>query len=718
MSSSLFSSSWYRAGTLRPRLRKQASFSRHVYRGETWYVLQDLATGKFMRLNPAAHRVVVLMDGQRTLEDIWRHACLHLGDEAPTQDELLQLLGQLHQANVLLTDRRPDLYEIGERGRKSRQQKLKQYLANPLALKLPLFDPDRLLTHLSALIPYGTVKWLLLVWLALVCTGIVGAAMHWNELTADIASRVFTSENMLLLALVFPILKALHELGHGIAIKRAGGSCHEMGLMFLIFLPIPYVDASQATGLPDKRLRMLIGLAGMMAELAVASVAVWLWSWASPGLPKAVLHQVILLAGVTTVLFNANPLLRFDGYYVLADWLEIPNLATKANSYIGFLINRHLFGVQEAAKPPQLTPRESRWLLFFAISSFVYRIFITVAIVLLLAGQFFFIGVLLALWATYGMLGVPLLKHLKYLAGDGTLDGHRRRAWLVTGSGVAVVMLFLFFVPTPSWTMAEGVIWMPEESRLRAPVACFGERVLVKPGTRVAPNTPLLACAEPEIDAQIARYQAEIAEVQQRMMLADTEERVRAQILQSEMRYAQARLEDLRVRQAAMIIQSSHAGQFVMFSPGDFPGRYLQRGDVVGYVLDPGRFTLLAVIPHGEVNLVRKRTVRVELRSADAPTVKLLARVVREVPAASTELPSLAFSLQGGGEIGLDPHSDPSGAAKSLTPLFQVELAFSGDGVPQTLGNRVYVRFVHYPEPLAQQWYRSLRQVFLKHFEV
>ena len=143
MTSALFSSSWYRVAELRPRLRRQARIVPHTYRGQRWYVMQDLASGRVLRFNPSAYRVLALMDGVRSLDEIWQSACLTLGDQAPTQDEILGLLTQLHQANVLLTDRKPDLGELAERGQRLRSTRLKQYLANPLSLKLPLFDPDR-----------------------------------------------------------------------------------------------------------------------------------------------------------------------------------------------------------------------------------------------------------------------------------------------------------------------------------------------------------------------------------------------------------------------------------------------------------------------------------------------------------------------------------------------------------------------------------------------
>lgn len=714
--STLFSGAWYRVADLRPRLRRQARISRHTYRGELWYVLQDQGTGRFQRLNPAAYRVVALMDGERTLEEIWRNVCLTQGDEAPTQDEILQVLSRLHQANVLISDRRPDLGEMEERRAKTHLAKIKQYFANPMSLKIPLIDPDAFLTAMVRAMP-GSISFWVFVWAIVVGLGAAGAVYQWKALTGDLASRVFHVDNVLLMALAFPLLKAIHEIGHGLAIKAFGGACREMGVMLIVFLPIPYVDASQSTALRDKRQRMLVGAAGMMIETAVASVALLLWDWAQPGLAKAFLHQLVVLAGITTIVFNLNPLLRFDGYYILADWLEIPNLAQKSNQYVGYLAQRYLFAVEDLTRP-RMTPREPAWLLFYAVGSFAYRMLIAVTIILFVAGKFFFIGVLLAVWAGWSMLLRPLSTALGHLARSPQLEARRGRAWSVTLGLAAVAVAVVCLVPAPSWTSTEGVIWTTENARLRAAHPCFGEAVLAVPGERVAKGRPLVRCEDPELVAQIRRTQAAMAELDVRLRHAVRNERVNIQVVTASMEHTRRELDELSARHASMTIASPHDGIFVMPSPMDFPARFLARGEVVGYVIAPSHLTLLTVVPQGEADLVRRDTERVELRAVGDVWRSIHARVEREVPAATQDLPSPALSLAGGGTIGLDPNVRTDQEARALTPLFQFELSFEGEALPGTLGRRVFVRFEHGAEPLAQQWYRQLRQMFLKRFTV
>ena len=332
MSDTLYSPSWYRVADLKPRLRRHLQIRRHRYRDETWYVLQDYAAGKAHRLNPVSYYLVGLMDGTRSIQQIWDLALDKLGDEVPTQEEIIRLFGELHAADVLQCDIPPEAAELQQRFEKQQRRELMQRFMNPMALRFPLLDPERFLTStLSA------VRWLFtpagfLLWLAVIALAAVQAGLHWEELSRDVTDRVLAPSNLLLLFFVFPVVKALHELGHGYAVKRWGGEVHEMGVMLLVLMPVPYVDATASWEFREKSRRMVVGAAGMMVELFVAAFALFLWIALEPGLLRAVMYNVMLIAGVSTVLFNGNPLLRFDGYYIFADWLEIPNLASRSKS--------------------------------------------------------------------------------------------------------------------------------------------------------------------------------------------------------------------------------------------------------------------------------------------------------------------------------------------------------------------------------------------------
>lgn len=713
--SSLFSASWYRTAELVPRLRTQARIFRHVYRGEVWRVVQDQSSGKFLRLNAQAYRILTLMDGRRNLEQIWQLACETMGDDVPGQDEILQLMTQLHNAGVLVTGQVPDLDELQQRTRESRRTRIKQYLSNPLALRIPLVDPDRLLGKMVGWVPHWMRPVILALWALLIAFGGWLAFVHWEGLTADVGQLVFTPEYVLTLLLVFPIVKAIHELGHGIAIKMFGGQCHEMGVMLLVMMPVPYVDASHATGFISKYQRMIVGAAGMMIELALAAVALWVWTWTEPGLLRVFLHDVVILAGVTTIVFNINPLLRFDGYYILSDWLEIPGLGHKANQYLGYLCKRYLLRIRRGLQPPRTTPREPAWLTTYAIASFCYRMVLVFTIVMFVATQFFVIGIILALWAIYMMLLLPLIKLVKNILNDPLIMERRLRLYSIVLLSVGGLTGGLVFMPIPSATLAEGVVWMPEQSRIRAPQACFVREVL-RPQGMVVEGQPLIRCEDDILPTRRDVLELRAQELQARRVIAQRTDRVEARLIEEELRSVQTQLTDLNQRIARFTLSAPMDGRFVVPGSSDLVGRWFQRGEVVAHIIDPARYTVISAVPQMSIDRVRADSQRIRLRPVDNIEREVSAHVLRAVPSATRRLPSMALALQGGGEIGIEPGQQEPMA---LDPLFLLELqADSEQPISTTLGGRVYTRFEHTPEPLAMQWYRILRDLFIRKFGV
>ena len=243
MAESIFSPSWYRVANLKPRLRLHTEIHRHEYRDELWYVLQDRNSGRYHRFTPAAYLVISLMDGERSVQEIWDLACVRLGDDVLTQDEMIGLLAQLHRANVLRGDTPTNVTELAERSARDKTRQRWMRVINPLALRLPLLDPDRFLAILMPFVrPLFSWAGALLIAMVVGYAGLL-AVGHWPELTNNIGERVLATESLLLLLIAYPLIKALHELGHGLAVKHWGGEVHDMGVMLLVFRPFGVGDA-------------------------------------------------------------------------------------------------------------------------------------------------------------------------------------------------------------------------------------------------------------------------------------------------------------------------------------------------------------------------------------------------------------------------------------------------------------------------------------------
>jgi putative peptide zinc metalloprotease protein len=715
MPDNLFSDSWYRVRDLTPSLRSHAQIGRQIYRDEVWFVLRDTANQRYHRFSPAAQTVIDSMNGQRTVDEIWRLATEVLADEAPTQDELIQLLGQLHQADVLRADVTPDTAELFERGNKQASKKRRGRWLSPFAIQIPLIDPDRFLTKTM---PYARplLGWLgAVLWLAVVIPALVLAATHWADLTNNFLDRVLSPQNLLVIWLVFPLLKVLHEFGHGYAAKNFGGEVHDMGIMFLVFSPVPYVDASSSWAFASKYRRALVGAGGMLVEVFIAALALYLWLAVEPGAVRSIAYNIIVIGGATTILFNANPLLRFDGYYILSDLLEIPNLRTRANAYLGYALERNLLGSKDVREPHH-APGEPFWFVSFSVAAFVYRLFVVSAILLWMLEWNFAVGVALGLFAIVGWFGVPSFKILKHIVTAPSLRRVRRRAIATSSAIVAACLLLLVLIPMPLRTRAEGVVWLPEEAFVRAGTDGFVDRLVAIPGEWVEAGDVLIELSDPQVDAEVTFAKASVRELEARYTAELANEPVAAQITLGKLMQGRRELARAEERAANFEIRSDIAGRFVVPRSNDLPGRYVSQGQQLAYVVDLKSTRVRAVIPQNNIDLVRNRIRAVEVRLADSLSQTHPATISRVVPSASEQLPSAALGSGGGGEVAIDP-SDEQGA-RSVQKMFEVEILLPAELSVTNAGGRVYVRFDHGSQPLVGQWYRQVRQLFLSRFEV
>ena len=716
MAGSLFSPSWYRVKDLKPRLRRHVNIYRHDYRGRIWFILQDLATGRSHRFSPAAYRMVGLLDGTRSLGEVWDIANEQLGERAPTQNEAIRLLGQLHAADALVADVSPDSRELFRRHKRHKRMEIKQKVWSPLAVRVPIWDPDRFLTATLPFVRPLMTKTFAVIWLLLVLTAAVFAAMNIGALTTNITDRVLNPGNLAVLWLAYPVVKAFHELGHGYAVKKFGGEVHEIGIMFLVLIPVPYVDASAASALRDKHKRMLVGGIGIMIELLLASVALFVWLNAESGAVTAVAFNVMLIGGVSTLLFNGNPLLRFDGYYVLADWIEIPNLSGRSTNYLNYLIQRYIYGMREADKVTSLWS-ERVWFVFYGIAAFIYRMFIMFAIIAYIAGRFFIIGVLLAIWAATTQLLLPIGKGIKFLSGSPKLRTNRPRALITTFAAIALILGALFLVPFPSYSIVDGVIWPSQQAQVRAGTNGFVTKVATTTDQKVRSGDLMMQLDDPFMRARLELIDTQLAGLEiQRSALIRTD-RVQSALIAEEIDVVQNDRARLVEELEALDIRAPRVGTAVLPNASDLEGSFVAKGNVIGYVVaQRDTQTVRTVVSQNQIDLVRNDTQSVSVMPVEWGAEPIKAIILREVPGATQQLPTPALGTAGGGNVPVDP-SDPNGV-QTLGRFFEFEILMVQPSADILLGRRVRVRFDHGTSPLGFQAYRSLRQLFLRLYNV
>ena len=719
-----FSESWYRVVDLRPRLRNAVQIHRQHYRGQMWYVIQDPANNQYYRLNPAAYHFVGMLDGQRGVGEVWRACNEELGDDAPTQGEAIQLLGQLYAANLIHAELPPDAESMFRRFRQRKTREVRGYLMNLLFIRIPLLDPDAFLNRWV-----GVVGWIFspigaVLWVAMMAVGLYFVAGHFGDLIAQgRAVKILAFTNLPWLYVSMAVVKACHEFAHCFACKRfgqkqgTGGEVHVLGIMFLVFMPLPYMDASSAWAFRSKWHRVVVGAAGMFVELFCAAIAVVVWSNVAPGsLAHMVSYNVIFIASVTSLLFNGNALLRFDGYYILSDLLEIPNLWNRSREYIYYLVKRYVWNARRPRCPSQ-SPSEKLWLTGYAIASVVYRAFIVVAILLFVAGAVPLVGATLAMVAVVAWVFVPLGKFLHYLLANQELMRARWRAVATTGGVVLGVIALIGLLPVPDHVRAGAIVRPQQQSVIFTRTDGFlsyhrpsGSTVRLTGDSE--DDGVLLRCRNGQLeyarDAVAARKRELEAQWRQAEQEGDTGTR---QGLEKQIQAVHRSLGLIEREIDRLVVRAPHEGQWFAPMLDQANGAFLKRGDPVGLLVDLTDPLIETVITQEEAARVFAEVDdRVEMRLPGMPERVFNGTIVEKVPAGQTQLPSPSLGTTGGGDIALNP----DGRGEAAEPFFKVLIRPDPGGPALRARQKIAVRFNLPKKVLAARLYHSLLQLLQK----
>lgn len=729
----LFSEHWHAVRFLRPRLREGIKPLFRRLRGHSWVLLQDPLTGRFHRLSPPVWDVVALLDGKRTLDEVWTEAVSRGGQDGRqtviTQQELVQLMGGLYSNDLLQSQVSPDAEEVFERHRRMRRAELKQSWLNPMSIKLPLLFPDAWFEGRAAL-ARRLFSWpAFLVWLALVAPAMALAWQHWSALTENLSDRVLSAGNLALLWLVYPVAKAIHELAHGLAVKAWGGTVREVGVMFIMFVPVPYVDATSSYRFDSKWQRAAVAAAGIMAELLLGAIALYVWLNAQAGVVTAIAYNVVLIAGFSTLVTNGNPLMRYDGYYMLSDLIEIPNLAQRCTQYWTYLSDRYLLGSADA-HPPMGSHAERWWLLTYGAIAPIYRLGVSIGLSWFVAGQYFWVGVVLALFTAWTSIGMPLWRGWKHLRDSPALVS--RRAWLRRRLIVlfGLVGVLLFAVPAPFYAVRQGVMWLPDEAVVRAPVTAHvmstqavspdhAERVAIA-NEAVRSGELLLRLESLTVASELAVAAAELAQAEVQLRRAEAEDPAKAQNLRADLEGRRAVWQERLHREQALRVVAGGSGTWHPAWPTLPAGRFVKRGELMGYVVDRPTQRVRVAVTQEDMDLIARRArddgVRAEVRLPYQAAIP--ARLHRALSGGEQQLVSPALGTTGGGEIAVDPQDEQG--VKPLHRVFDLELLLDHPPQQQGLvfGNRCQVRFDLGATPLGWQWLLRLRQLFLGQMSV
>lgn len=718
-----FSPIWHRVRAMKPRLRPHCQITRQHYRGRRWHVVHDPTSNQFYRLSPIAHEFVSLLDGRRTVEEAWNATLQSHGDAAPTQHEVIELLSQMYNTNLLAVDTTPETEQLLRRGRERVRRRVQQQAIGIMYFKVRVFNPDRYLSWLEPILRPVLTRWGLLLWLAVVSAAAWTVLPRWDELTRAFTDSIAPS-NWLWLAAVFVVIKAIHETGHGVICKRFGGQVPEFGFMLLVLFPAPYVDASACWAFPSKWRRVAVGAGGMIFELFVAAIAAFVWSGTGGAegggrLVNQLAFNAMFTASVATVLFNANPLMRFDGYYILSDLLEVPNLMQRSTRMLGHLCQVLVYRVKES-RPPTTEPGEALILVLYGVAALAYRVFLFIVITLYIMGQLFAIGLVLAVWTAAAWFILPLGKFIHWLATAERLAEHRGRAILTTVGLLVSGVVLLGVVPMPDRRRAEGVIESVAETGVFFVADAFVLEAHRGVGERVEAGEPIVTCDNPGMRAGLKQAEARLAEAVHLERQYAATNVAAAQVARRQIEKLTRDIETIRGRIDGLVVRAPHAGVVVRGPDGTDPrsivGSYVERGRMLCEVIDPERVRIAATLTTAQaapLHDLGEKGYRAQVRPVSSPSMVYAAASPRLTPGAQRRLPHAALGYQGGGTVATDPR-DPRGLfvrSPQFTLYFDaiapeqdapVESA-RGSWTPRP-GERVVLRFTLPSKPLAAQW--------------
>ncbi|WP_168798598.1 biotin/lipoyl-binding protein [Herbaspirillum sp. ST 5-3] len=707
---SLYSAYWYRVGPLTPRLQPGTRIQRQILRGEEWFVFTHPISGQHYRLNRKAYELIGRFNGEYTLDALWTGLQRTLGDDAPTQDEVIAVLAQLLEIGLVLFDSLPDLSMLQQYQHAQRKRKRITGL-NPFAFRLRLFNPESLLDKLSPLksiLMHRVTAW---TWCVLVAWALARTALDWGEIHAYAKIHLLTPRCLFLAWAAYPAMKFLHELGHALVVRHWGGRVKEAGIGFFLLVPAPYVDASAATALGAKWRRAAVGFAGIAVELALAALALGVWSLTEDGLVRDLALVVMVIGGVSTVMFNGNPLLRYDGYYILCDLIELPNLASRSQNWWAQRA-RYLLG-SGGGKP--VHGSELFWLVFYAPSSWLYRLAISVVIVQWVVTKSILAGLIALLWLAFVLLLRPTWG---WISGFSIAVQTGSQSWKrLAAVASAVVLAFgaLFFVPVPDGAVAKGIVWLPEQSQVRTGSAGQVAAILARDGQHVIKGQALVSIDAPDLLAEkrglLARIAAAETEqangwqtsLQQGRNASDQISRLRADL---------AQLDELI---AGLTLRAEVDGRFVLPHQDELLGRHVPKGALVAYVLAPDSATVRVAVSQDDIGRIGSEARAISVRLAETGNQLFAGRLVRMEPAATRTLPSKAIGDRGGGSLITDP-ADPEGVT-ALEPVFLVDVQVPEYSLMHA-GSRAAVRFSYDAKPLVEVVVWRFRQLFLRIFSM
>jgi putative peptide zinc metalloprotease protein len=682
--------------------RQELEISRHIFRGQPSYVVHDPVTFQSHELSVGDYQVFVELDGERSLSTVFEGLVARRVLESSREEDFYAFVVHLNQLGLLnlpVSDGKT-LYNRFARRRAAR---LRSRIIGILFLQVPLCNPDAFLSRTVGLVAPLFTRAALALWLLCVAAGAYVVAAQWDDFCSPLGTML-ALRNLPILWSLLVVLKLGHELGHAYACKHFGGHVPEMGAYFIVLTPCAYVDASAAWGFPSRTRRIIVSLAGMYFESILALIALAVWCTTEPSTLHSAAQFAVVLSTVVTVGFNINPLMRYDGYYILSDLVNVPNLRQVAGQHAVSILKQRLLGIP--ASPGARTRGGRAALCAFGMASACYKVLLIVGICGILALKIPVVGLGIGVsyvGATAWSIGTRFLRYVRYAEDVAPV---RRRALAVTAVALLLCTASVLLIPTPGSIQTLGVVQQRDDRVVRATGTGFLRESKAVVGEEVSPEDVLCTLENFEITSALVRKAAEIAQLRAELYRSLLSDPIKAAANAQHLARAEREADDLRRLSEAQTVRSPIAGRITEAGGLEVVGRLVRKGEPLAKV-SAGPWVVQAVANEETFSQSRLGLGEgVEVRLVGQAQSAFQGQVIRLARAGSRKIDAPSLTHLGGGSIAVAEQT-----LEAQEPFFQLTIAlFDAGDAPLRHGMTGIAVLPGGRSPLALHLYRRTLQ--------
>ncbi len=704
---------------LQVRLRPDLIIQPQFYEGMTHYVIKDPIALKYFRFKVEEYFLLQQLDGKQTLQDVKRAFERKYRPQTISIEDLTRFVAQLHEAGLAQIDSPEQAKVLIRRRRKNRWKKIWQFLANILYIKLPVIDPEKLLTGM-----YPYFRWLYTPYFVTFSVGMMLAAItlvvsQWSTFSSRLPDfqSFFNWHTIFYFWISLAIIKIIHEFGHGLTAKHFGGEVHEMGMLFLVLTPALYCDVTDSWLLPNKWNRIWISAAGIYVECFLASLATFVWWNTEVGLLNSLSLATMFICSVNTILFNANPLLRYDGYYVMADWLEIPNLRIKSTQFFMYLFQEKVLGLEVPVQ--SYMPRSRRFLfVLYAIASYLYRWVVTFSILFFLYRflkpyKLGSISAMMALGSLIPLVCVPLYQSLKFIRTPGRMRKVKKGRAAIFAAVAVVTVTAILLIPTPLRVQGSLVLTAGSPEEVYAEVPGRVVELKVRDGDTVQKGQVLAVLSNPEKQRELLALQeqhdASFVKARWYGMIPDLDYRARTREHDQMANDLEPAIEKVAEQIRKLILVAPRSGVAIGVPHKSTIGQYLEPGKPFCEIGDTHVVEAHMLMDQADYDIIRVgRSAWVKIYGDSEITFK--SKVTQTASRNREDIPP-ELSNNAGGEIATKQDAK-TGQVKPLSTVYEVVIPIDNTRLMLHPGQRGFAKIDGGTHTLGWWLWRLITKTF------